>query len=212
MTQAAMTYQANIQVFEGDLPAAYAESARTAGVVCCDLEMSGLDWRQDRIATCQLHAPGAGVAIVRITDARPARLVALLEEPAVLKVFHFAVGDLRFILHHWEAAVVNVACTKIASKLLAPEETDHSLAGLVGRHLDVHLPKHQQLSDWFAPQLTDDQLTYAANDVLYLLPLLRRLEDGLAEKGLLALARRAYDHIPTRAALDVRDYPDIYTY
>jgi ribonuclease D len=78
--------------------------------------------------------------------------------------------------------------------------------------LGVRLDKKEQRSDWLSTNLTDDQLLYAAGDVLYLIPLLRSLEETLKAQGLLELAHASYCHIPTRVQLELLGYDDVYSY
>src|SRR2546426_7683042 len=117
-----------VDLYRDDIPASYAAKMRASGMVAWDIETSGLDWRIDRIGTCQVYSPNLPVAIVKIRDKIPARLGSVLEDHAVRKVFHHAMFDLRFMTHYWGTAPRNIACTKIASKLLDPDgKNDHSL-------------------------------------------------------------------------------------
>ena len=89
-----------IQVLNGDLtPEAY-QSIKTAGLVAWDIETSGLDWRTDQIATCQLYVPGGDIYIVRIQGKPQNFLPELLEDSAVLKIFHHAMFDLIGLNHY----------------------------------------------------------------------------------------------------------------
>jgi ribonuclease D len=202
-----------IIVREGDLPDEPLSRMRNAGIVAWDIETSGLDWRTERIATCQLYSPGGTVEVVKVGAYPPENLSLLLADAAVTKIFHHAMFDLRFMHQSWQVMPNNIACSKIASKLLTPrEEHAHSLKSLVEQHLGVVLDKTEQRSDWLSAKLTDEQLLYAASDVLYLIPLLKTLEDALQQRDLLNLARACYQHVPTRVRLDVLGYEDVYTY
>lgn len=202
-----------IIVREGDLPSESLTMIHNAGVVAWDIETSGLDWRTERIATCQLYSPGGIVELVKVGARPPENLSSLLTDAAVTKIFHHAMFDLRFMHHNWRVTPSNIACTKIASKLLASRgEHAHNLKVLIERYLGVVLDKTEQRSDWLSARLTDGQLLYAASDVLYLISLLKTLEEALRQRDLLDLAKACYQHIPTRVRLDVLGYEDIYTY
>jgi ribonuclease D len=202
-----------IMVREGDLPGEPLTKIRNAGVVAWDIETSGLDWKTERIATCQLYSPGGAVEVVKVGTQPPENLSLLLADTAVTKIFHHAMFDLRFMHHNWRVMPSNIACTKIASKLLTPQEKRaHSLKFLVEQHLGVVLNKTEQRSDWLSARLTDGQLLYAASDVLYLIPLFKLLEEALRQRNLRDLAEACYRHIPTRVHLDVLGYEDVYTY
>ncbi|MHB8341445.1 MAG: ribonuclease D [Mycobacteriales bacterium] len=194
----------------GDLAAALHAVPRVAW----DIETSGLDWRTDRIGTCQLHAPDVGTIIVQLNGHQPSLLPELLADPGVLKAFHHAPFDLRFMTWHWRTPAVSIACTKVASKLLTPHEANdsHSLQALLDRYLGVKISKAERISDWLADDLSEGQLRYAAADVTHLLPLLSSLEKELANAGLTGLYAQCIEFLPTRVQLEVDDYPDVFAY
>lgn len=178
-----------------------------------DIETTGLDWAAARIATVQVQIADVSY-VVRIDERVPVRLRALLEDERVLKVMHHAMFDLRFMAHRWDARSRSVACTKIAAKLMSPAAPaeEHTLGSLVSRFFATRLDKRQQTSDWGAATLSPAQLTYAADDVRFLLPLHRRLERILWTSGLLDLRDRCFAHLATRVELEVGGYPDVYAY
>lgn len=198
---------------EGDLPSSLFDEFRCASRIAWDIETSGLDWRADRIALCQLSVDDQPVAMVRIHDETPRNLSRLLSDPGPRKIFHHAMFDVRFMAHHWSATPSNIACTKIASKLLFPgEPRRQKLQPLVSEHLGIDLDKREQTSNWFAPTYTHSQLAYAVRDVIYLGDLLDALLEKLERRGVRELALHCFDHIPTRVALELRDLGDVYTY
>src|SRR5882724_6829060 len=200
-------------VTHGDLSPRLADAFTKAPRVAWDVETTGLDWRCDRLATCQLFAEDVGVAIVSVDLGRPPRLAALLEDPGVEKVFHHAPFDLRFMLRAWGVWPAAVRCTKVAAKLLEPEAPNeaHSLQRLVRRHLGVTLEKGTvRTSDWSTADLTSEQLEYAAGDVLHLLPLLGALQRSLGVKDLTRLYDACCAFLPARAALEVGGFPDVF--
>jgi ribonuclease D len=203
-----------VTVVKGDVDERVHDALRAAGRVACDIETSGLEWSTARIGTFQLHTPAVGAIVVQLNGATPNRLRRLIGDPQVRKVFHHAPFDLRFIAAHWEVTARNVACTKIASKLLDPDlaNDEHSLKALLWRYLAVDISKDEQVSDWLARDLSDAQLAYAAGDVAYLLPLLDCLTTRLRSERLDGLFEQCLAHLPTRVELDLRHYPDIYLY
>ncbi|ODR07303.1 hypothetical protein BHQ21_09625 [Mycobacterium sherrisii] len=211
-----ITNAQKVDLVEGDVSADFEEAVRDTGVVAWDIETSGLDWRLDRIATCQLHVPNVGTQIIRVGSdgRRPDRLRELLISEHVLKVFHHAPFDLRFMRHHWKAEARSVACTKILSKIVRPEadRSDHSLKPTLERFLGITLDKSQQRSDWFSPVLTQEQLAYAAQDVVYLLPLLVRLMDEARASGVADIAERTFEYVPVRVETDIRGCGDVFDY
>jgi ribonuclease D len=190
----------------------FSEAACASHCIACDIETSGLDWRNDRIATCQIYVPNHAVALVRFDGGRPTNLIGLLEDPAVAKIFHHAMFDLRFLVNKYDCDPANIKCTKVASKLLRKGEHSHSLTELVKRYFQVVIDKGQQKSDWFRPDLTPTQIKYAAADVLFLPALLDVLLGELETMRLREYAERCFAHIPTQVWLEVRGYTGIYEY
>ncbi|HEX8170627.1 MAG TPA: ribonuclease D [Thermoanaerobaculia bacterium] len=212
MSSIALIYEP-ITTRSTDLSAEAAARFAESPVLACDIETSGLDWRTERIATVQLYAPGQPISIVRANGKPPKRLLELLAAPHIVKVFHHAMFDLRFMARQWDAAAQNVHCTKIAAKLLHPDAPEkQSLRALVDAYLNVSLDKSQQISNWETKRLTRRQQQYAANDVAHLPALLARLQAELVARDLWTLAESCFAHIPARVALEVRGFGDVYTY
>jgi ribonuclease D len=101
-----------------------------------------------------------------------------------------------------------VYCTKIASKLVRTFTDRHGLKDLCKELLGVDLSKQQQSSDWGAAELTDEQLRYAASDVLHLHALRARLDVMLAREDRAAMAAACFEFLPTRALLDLAGWPE----
>lgn len=208
-----MTTQTAPTVYAWDVSEQFWEDCHEAGEVAWDIETSGLDFRNDHIGTCQL-AVGDQVAIVALADHLPDRLTELLGAQSVRKVFHHAPFDLRFMTYQWKASVANVACTKVAAKVLRPglESGEYSLKPTLKRFLGVDISKDQQRSDWLATSLSSAQLGYAADDVRYLVPLLRVLMDRCEEGGLTPSLQASFAYLPTRVELDLRGASDVFAY
>ena len=200
-------------VLDGDLSQDIVDVLLRSEVIAWDIETSGLDWRSDQIGLCQIVAADGPVFVVRPTWKKPERLLRLLHNGSVKKIFHHAMFDLRFMCHQWGAFPYNVACTKIASKLLDPKrELEHSLKDLLQRYLGVLISKAERTSDWLTLDLTDAQLRYAATDVVHLIPLMEELERYLQKEKISGLAYSCFAHLPTRVYLDVLGYGDVYSY
>ena len=136
-------------------------------------------------------------------------LKKLLADPKVIKLFHFARADLAAIDRYLGVMPTPVYCTKIASVLVRTFTDRHSLKDLTRDLISLDLSKEQQTSDWGAATLTQDQMNYAASDVLYLHKLKARLDEMLAREGRTELAQQVMDFLPVRAALDLAGWRDI---
>ena len=185
----------------GDLPA----DIPFGNSVAIDTETLGLNPNRDRLCLVQLSS-GDGHAHLVQPDPETydaPRLKALLADPAVLKIFHFARFDLAVLEKYLGVAVAPVYCTKIVSKLVRTYTDRHGLKDLVREVLNVDLSKQQQSSDWGAQSLSEAQLAYAASDVLHLHALRDKLNVMLAREGRTDLAQSCFDFLPTRARLDL---------
>ncbi|WP_410814342.1 ribonuclease D [Micromonospora sp. 067-2] len=201
-------------VVRNDLDDASLAALCSSGEVACDIETTGLDPKLDRIGTVQLHAQGIDDIVLQVGDVRPGRLCALIQDSRVRKVFHHAMFDLRFMAAHWRVQPMNIACTKIASKLLSPQVDSkrHSLQALLRERLNVDISKDERLSDWTNLNLTSAQVRYATADVEHLLPLLNGLEEDLRVAGLIDLFDQCTSFIPARVCLDLGGWPDVFNY
>ncbi|MGQ2912104.1 ribonuclease D [Aeromicrobium sp.] len=200
------------EIFVGDLSGEFLRSVLPGETVGCDIETSGLDWTADKVGTVQV-ATSRRVAVLTSPDS-PTRLLELLADARITKVFHHAPFDLRFLIAQYGARPFNVACTKVASKILDPDlsSAQHSLKPTLRRHLGVEIDKTLQRSDWLGSSLTYAQLTYAAEDVVYLRDLFATLELQIATAGRQDLLRASLDYLPVRAALDVLGAGDVFSY
>lgn len=209
-----MTITIDRVLVEGDISPEFEWAARDARLAAWDIETSGLDWRLDQIATCQVHVPGVGTEIIRMDGTVPERLRELLISERVTKIFHHAPFDLRFMRHHWNAAPHNVACTKILSKIVSPDipNREHSLKPVLRRYLSVAIDKTMQTSDWMSPNLSREQLAYAAEDVEFLVPLFDRLMEAARANGVADIAEETFAYLPTRIETDLRGSGDLFAY
>ena len=188
-------------------------------VVAVDTETMGLNPHRDRLCLVQLSA-GDGVShLVQIIPLRdggqPApNLARMMADPGTTKLMHFARFDVAVLQHALGVTVSPVKCTKIAAKLVRTFTERHGLRDLCRELVGVEISKAQQTSDWGAPKLTPEQLTYAASDVLYLHALWQKLEALLVREQRLQLAQDCFDFLPTRCRLDLLGYetPDIFAH
>lgn len=203
-----------INIYKDDIDEEVLDQYERETEIAWDIETDGLDWKNGKIGTCQLHGPNAGTSIIQIGPDVPGNLRTLLESEGVAKVFHHAPFDLRFMMHHWEAKPRNIDCTKVASKLLRPgsPSASHSLKEILCEKLDVRISKSERLSEWTSDTLSDSQIKYASSDVLHLIPLLRVLKSELKKSDRLEIYYRCREFLPTRVLLEVRQWPDVFAY
>ena len=196
-----------VTLHQDDLPA----GLDFGDAVAIDCETMGLRPERDRLCLVQLSAGDGDAHIVRFapgSDYAAPNLRALLTDPAVTKLFHFARFDLAVIRRYLDVECRPLYCTKIASKLARTFTDRHGLKDLCRDLLGVPLNKEQQTSDWGGEKLSDAQLAYAASDVLHLHELRRQLDAMLTREGRADFAQACFEFLPTRAALDLAGWGD----
>ena len=192
---------------KGDLPTGLYFGA----IVAIDSETMGLDPYRDRLCLIQLSDGQGDCHLVQFAQGvyEAPNLCAMLSDPAVTKLFHYARFDVAMIKRYLGIDCTPIYCTKIASKLVRTYTDRHGLKDLCRELLDIDLSKQQQSSDWGADNLSALQLDYAANDVLHLHRLHAVLEMMLAREGRGHLARACFKFLAARAELDLSGWPDV---
>ena len=179
--------------------------------VAIDTETLGLNLTRDRLCVVQISSGDGNAHLVQI-KAKAAdcpNLKKLICDPQIEKLFHFGRFDIAQLMKLAGDMKGNVFCTKIASKLVRTYTDRHGLAELCREMLGVELSKQQQSSDWGKDELSQQQLDYAASDVLYLHRLKAELEVRLAREGRTAQAKACFTYLPHRARLDIAGFEDV---
>jgi len=194
------------RLYQGDLP----DTLDLGPVVAIDCETMGLNPHRDRLCVVQLSAGDGQAHLVQVArgQTEAPNLARLLEDPQVLKLFHFGRFDIAAMFNTFGALAAPVYCTKIASRLVRTYTDRHGLKALTQELLGVDISKQQQSSDWGAADLSDAQRSYAASDVLHLHGLREVLNEMLEREGRRDLAQACFDFLPTRARLDLAGWPD----
>jgi ribonuclease D len=201
----------NIRLHQGDLP----DGLDLGTSVAIDTETMGLNPHRDRLCLVQLSAGDGDCHLVRIPPTPRGTLVAapnlkrLLSDTRIIKLFHFARFDIASLRHALGVMAQPIYCTKTASRLVRTFTDRHGLKDLCKDLLGIELKKEQQTSDWGAPELTQEQLRYAATDVVHLHALKARLDEMLAREGRTSLAQACFDFLPARAELDLAGWAEV---
>ena len=196
-----------ISIFQDDIPA----DIDWGDAVAIDTETMGLNNHRDRLCVVQLSSGDGNAILVQIArDAAPApNLVALLENQSITKLFHFGRFDMAILTLTFDTMPSPVYCTKIASKLARTYTDRHGLKELCRELLGVDLSKQQQSSDWGRADLSDEQATYAASDVLYLHRLRDKLDTMLVREGRDDLLGDCLAFLPNRVRMDLRGWSEM---
>ena len=198
--------EVNIHLHQTDLP----DGIDFGGSVAVDSETMGLKLSRDRLCLVQLSSGDGTCHLVQFKDGNfdAPNLRALFTNQNVTKIFHFARFDLAAIERYLGVTCNPVYCTKIASKLIRTYTDRHGLKELCKELLGVDISKQQQSSDWGASDLSQDQLKYAASDVLYLHRMVEILDQRLAREGRTEMAKSCFEFLPWRAKLDIAGWEE----
>ncbi|MGK7879215.1 MAG: ribonuclease H-like domain-containing protein [Crocosphaera sp.] len=203
----------NFQVCDRDLSSETLERYLQADAIAIDTETMGLVPQRDRLCLVQLCDPSGYVTAIRIErgQTEAPNLKQLLENESLVKIFHYARFDVGQFKYNFSVETTPIFCTKIASKLARTYTGSHGLKSLVQELERVELDKSSQSSDWGNSQnLSEAQLSYAANDVRYLIQLREQLITMLQREERWEIAQKCMKVVPVFVELDLMYYKDIF--
>lgn len=179
--------------------------------VAIDTETMGLSLVRDRLCVVQISSGDGHAHLVQIDQSGTAcpNLTALVLDDSVEKLFHFGRFDIAQMIRLCGDIKGPLFCTKIASKLIRTYTDRHGLAELCRELLGVELSKQQQSSDWGRDTLSQQQIDYAASDVLYLHQLRTELVTRLEREDRLAMAEDCFHFLKQRAIMDISGFEDV---
>ena len=191
-------------LYQDDLP----DGLELGKSVAIDTETLGLNLTRDRLCVVQLSNGDGNAHLVQIkaTQADCPNLKALILDETVEKLFHFGRFDIAQLQKLAGSMKGPVFCTKIASKLVRTYTDRHGLAELCRELLGIELSKQQQSSDWGKDELSQQQIDYAASDVLYLHQIKEALTERLIREDRMDAALASFAYLPHRAALDLAGF------
>ena len=172
-----MEYIANQENLE-----AFARRAAASAVLAVDTEFLREKTYYAKLCLLQLATDTEVVVVDPFAVEDLAVLVPLLEDPTIVKLFHAGGQDLEIIYHELGVLPSPVFDTQVAATLLGHTQQIgygplvHSLCG-------VSLKKSDSFTDWSRRPLSDSQLDYAADDVIYLPKMYRVMRERLEAKG-----------------------------
>jgi len=190
-----------VKIHKNDLP----NNLDLGKVVAVDTETMGLDYKRDPLCLVQISAGNEEVHLIQINrkNFKADNLKKILEDDTIKKIFQFARFDLAVLNYYLKAEINNVYCTKIASKIGRTYTDKHGLKDLCKELLNIELSKQMQSSDWGAEALTEQQINYAASDVLYLHKIKEELDKILIRENRMELAEHCFKFLKHRVTLDL---------
>jgi|TARA_B100000809_G_C15123412_1_gene525208 ribonuclease D len=195
----------DIKLHEHDLP----DDLKLGNTIAVDCEMGGLNIKRDPLCLVQISAGNSDAHIVQLdrNNYKAPNLVKILEDKKVKKIFHFARADLTFISYHLKINVQNINCTKIKSKLSRTYTDRHGLKDLIKEFVGIDVSKQHQASD-FGGELSQAQLKYCANDVIYLHKINDALDKILTRENRMKLYEDTIKFVQTRVDLDLASFKE----
>lgn len=195
----------DIKLHKHDLP----DDLKLGNTIAVDCEMGGLNIKRDPLCLVQISAGNSDAHIIQLdrSNYKAPNLFKILEDRKVKKIFHFARADLTFISYHLKINVQNINCTKIKSKLARTYTDRHSLKDLIKEFVGIDVSKQHQTSD-FGGELSQAQLKYCANDVIYLHKINDALDKILIRENRMKLYEDTIKFVQTRVDLDLASFKE----
>ena len=195
----------DIKLHKEDLP----HEIKFSDKIAIDCEFTGLNIERDRLCLLQISSGKNDAHIIQLNkdNYNAPNLKNILNNENINKLFHFARADLLFIKKYLEVDVQNLNCTKIMSKIARSYSDKHGLKDLIKEFLGIDISKQLQ-SSYFGGELTDKQLKYCAQDVIYLHKIFESLEKILIRENRKDLYDKTIGFINTRVALDIAAFKD----
>ena len=194
-----------IKLHKNDLP----DDLNLGNVLAIDGEFMGLDVRRDPLCLIQISSGNSDAHIIQFDRSvyKAPNLVKILNDEKIIKIFHYGRADMAHIKHYLKTETNNIMDTKIASKLARSYSDNHSLKTLIKEFIKVDISKQFQSSD-FGGKLTDAQLKYCANDVIYLHKIHEELCKILVRENRMNLYKNCLKFLKTRIDLDLALFKD----
>ncbi len=195
----------DIKLHKNDLP----DDLVLGNVLAIDGEFMGLNVKRDPLCLIQVSSGKNDAHIVQLnrSDYKAPNLVKILADKNIIKIFHFGRADLAHIRYYLKTETNNVLDTKIASKLARSYSDNHSLKSLIKEFINIDISKQFQSSD-FGGELSEAQLKYCANDVIYLHKIHDELYKILEREKRLDLYNNCLKFLKTRVDLDLASFKD----
>jgi len=190
----------NIQLHKSDIP----ENLNLGNTIAVDGEFMGLNVRRDPLCLIQISSGNSDAHIIQFDRNKyyAPNLIKLLTDKNIKKIFHYARSDLAHIKYYLKTDVINVECTKIQSKIARTFSDNHSLKTLIKEFINIDISKQFQTTD-FGGELSQGQLKYCANDVIYLHKINEELNKILVRENRIELYQECLKFLKTRVELDL---------
>ena len=209
-----MNSNKEINFCKNDLSDELFDIYKNSNYLAVDTEAMGLIHGRDRLCLIQISNELKITTCIKLeinNNNDPEKIRNLFEDKNIKKIFHFARFDIAALKCNLKINTKNIFCTKIASKLARTYTNKHGLKDLIYELVNVELDKTSQSSDWGSEEeFSNNQINYAANDVLYLINAMKKLIIILEREGRYELAEKCFEAIPIHAELDIWNFSNIF--
>ena len=195
----------DIKLHKVDLP----DQIKFSDKIAIDCEFMGLNVERDRLCLVQISTGNDDAHIIQLDKEKynAPNLKKVLIDKSINKIFHFARSDLLFIKKYLNVDVENVNCTKIMSKIARSYSDKHGLKDLIKEFIGIDVSKQLQTSD-FGGELSEKQLKYCAQDVVYLHKIFNGLNNILIRENRIDLYKQTIKFLKTRVELDFASFTE----
>ena len=186
----------NIKIFDQDLPNEIDLSNEK--VIGLDCEALGLVLGRDPLTLVQLGLESKKYFLVKLNrnNYNAPNLKKLLLNNKIQFIMHYARQDLLWLKYHLGVKVDNIFCTKLASKIARTASSYHGYKDLVKEICGKDISKKEQQSDWGDPNLSEKQISYAAQDTEFLFEIRNKLKTMLEREKRIELYEKSIKVLP----------------
>ena len=196
----------NIKIFEHDLPNDIdLSNEKSIGLDC---EALGLVLGRDPLTLIQLGLESKKYYLIKLNrdNYEAPNLKKVLENSNIQFIMHYARQDLLWLKYHLDISVENIFCTKLASKIARTASSNHGYKDLVKEICGKDISKKEQQSDWGNPNLSEKQISYAAQDTEFLFEIKNKLTSMLSREKRIELFKKSIKVIPILVDMEVAGY------
>jgi len=202
-----------IYKFQDDISLDALKELEKYSSLAIDTEGTGLDiTKRDKLSLIQISTGNNDAFICQPnrTNYKAPNIVKILENNKITKIGHYLRYDVSGLEYFLKCNVKNIFDTKIASRLCRTYTQNHGLKDLVLEFCGKKLDKRLGSSDWNKDleKLSDGQLQYCSNDVIYLHAIKDNLNKMLVRENRLKLYKNCIQFLKTRIKLDQQGFTE----
>ena len=195
----------NIKIFENDLPDIDLSGEKTVSLDC---EALGLVLGRDPLTLVQIGLESKKYFLIKLNrdTYKAPNLIKFLSNPNTQFIMHYARQDLLWLSYHLNVRPKNIFCTKLASKIARTASSYHGYKDLVKELCGKDISKKEQQSDWGNPNLSEKQISYAAQDTEYLFEIKNKLLKMLIREKRQHLFEKCLKVVPILVDIEISGF------